>query len=64
MTQLGFRGFDDLEIDAGFVARNPGRRVHAAGRCLHCGRRITAYSAAEWSRAVKAACPHCGRRGW
>ena len=38
--------------------------AYAAGRCLGCGRWIEAATPAEWSVAVGAPCPHCGRPGW
>ena len=34
------------------------------GRCLHCRRWITADTAKAWAIAVRAPCPHCGRKGW
>ena len=34
------------------------------GRCLHCGRSITAYTSKEWAKLVRANCPHCGKKGW
>ena len=34
------------------------------GRCLHCWQWITAETTKEWSKAVRAPCPHCGRKGW
>ena len=37
--------------------------VHAAGRCLHCGNCIWSWTAQGVVLAVRAACPHCGRRG-
>ena len=32
-----------------------------AGRCLSCRTWITAETAGEWSRKVKAPCPRCGK---
>ena len=31
------------------------------GRCINCRTWITAETAAEWSRKVKAPCPNCGK---
>ena len=31
------------------------------GRCINCRARITAQTAAEWHRKVKAPCPRCGK---
>ena len=45
------------------IRQGPGR-VRYAGRCAHCGNCITAQTRKQWRRAVKAACPHCGRKGW
>ena len=35
-----------------------------AGRCLRCNGWVTATKSREWSKAVKAPCPHCGAKGW
>ena len=40
------------------------RAIKHAGVCLHCRRKIVAYTSAEWSKIVKRPCPHCGRAGW
>ena len=34
------------------------------GRCLHCGKTITAVGGVAWRRAVRRPCPHCGQAGW
>ena len=34
------------------------------GRCIHCRKPITAATAAEWRKAVRGPCPHCGRSTW
>ena len=34
------------------------------GICLHCRKEITAATAKQWTKAVRGACPHCGRKGW
>ena len=38
--------------------------VRHGGHCLGCKRPITAATSREWSRKVKAPCPHCGRAKW
>ena len=45
------------------VAREtPGaKQAKFGGRCINCRTWITAETAAEWFRKVKAPCPRCGR---
>ena len=34
------------------------------GRCLNCEEWITAQGGAEWRKAVRSPCPHCGEAIW
>ena len=38
--------------------------VKHGGQCMGCGKWVTASTAREWKKVVKAPCPHCGRKGW
>ena len=38
-----------------------GKQPKHGGRCINCRTWITAETAAEWSRKVKAPCPNCGK---
>lgn len=41
-----------------------GRAAQHGGRCTGCRKWIYAQTRKQWQRAVKAPCPHCGKRGW
>ena len=64
----GLRWVRDRLADVEKAVKNTPAEVsagaYAAGRCLGCGHWIEAATQAEWTVAVGASCPHCGRPGW
>ena len=40
-----------------------GQTARYGGKCLHCGKWITAQTHKQWHRLTKGPCPHCGRPG-
>ena len=55
---------DDVEKAVKNTPAEVSAGAYAAGRCLGCGHWIGESTQAEWTVAVGASCPHCGRPGW
>ena len=46
------------------MKRQQPQDIKHGGHCMACGRWILAQTSKEWSKLVKAPCPHCGKKGW
>ena len=58
--------YDSVEDYLASGMDNPGKPIYA-GRCTAsptCRAIIAASTSADWSKAVKAPCPKCGKEGW